>query len=261
MEGLFGVDKLERPSKVGMARRGLRKLLSDPRGFSRRAQRYLMPGTREHRRRYRMNLREWTEYHQRIAAEGTCSWMGVRAFKLPLDAWVYQELIHELRPDVIVEIGSAEGGSTLYFAHLLDLLGTGSVVSVDIDHNQFRAEHPRITTITGDSSSPTVVEQVASLCAGKHALVVHDGDHAKDAVLKDLRAYARFVPVGGYLVVEDGIIDTMRPGGGIGSFREGPLAAVHEFVRENRAFAIDPDRERYLLTSNPHGWLRRTAPG
>ncbi len=101
-----------------------------------------------------MSLRQWLEYHQRDLAFDQCTWMGVKAWKNPLDAWIYQEIVYEVRPEVIVEVGSAMGGGTLYLAHLLDLLGDGTVVSVDIDRTRFVAEHQRIVTVTGNSSSP-----------------------------------------------------------------------------------------------------------
>jgi cephalosporin hydroxylase len=183
--------------------------------------------------------------------------MGVEAAKNPLDAWIYQELLFEVRPQVLVEIGSFKGGTTLFFAHLFDLLGEGLVVSVDIDRTQFAARHERIVTVTGDSSSSDVIGQVRALCKGKRTIVVHDGDHRKGQVLADLALYAPLVTPGSYLVVEDGVIDLFRPGDGIGTFEPGPLQAVEAFVAANPDFEIDESRERYLLTYNPKGYLRR----
>jgi cephalosporin hydroxylase len=183
--------------------------------------------------------------------------MGLPAYKNPMDAWIYQEILHEVRPQVLVEIGSAEGGTTLYFAHLMDLLGEGTVVSIDVDRSRFRARHPRIQVITGDSSSPEVVGRVREVAAGKSVLVIQDGDHRKAPVLADLEAYAPLVTPGSYLIVEDGIIDLFDPGDSIGTVEEGPLAAVEEFLAGHPEFAIDGARERYLLTYNPKGFLRR----
>jgi cephalosporin hydroxylase len=183
--------------------------------------------------------------------------MGVSAFKNPLDSWIYQEIIYETKPDTLIEIGSAKGGSTLYFAHLLDLVGKGQVISIDIDRSAFQVSHPRIVQVTGDSSSPAIVKRVKELCRGKSVLVIHDGEHTKEQVLKDLHAYAELVNVGSYFIVEDGIVDLFRPRDGLGWFREGPMPAIEQFVRENPKFVIDPQRERYLLTYNPCGYLRR----
>ncbi|MFN2606592.1 MAG: CmcI family methyltransferase, partial [Acidimicrobiales bacterium] len=212
---------------------------------------------RSYRRRFRMTLRAWLDYHQSDVVFEGCSWMGVPVWKNPLDAWIYQEIVHEVRPDVIVELGSAAGGSALYLAHLLELLGHGTVVSVDVDRSTFVAEHERLVTVTGPSSAPETVARVAELCRGKRALVIHDADHTKEQVLVDLRCYAPFVGVGSYLIVEDGIVDLFRPWERLGVTYEGPLGATEEFLRTTDEFEVDSGRERYVLTANPRGFLRR----
>ena len=182
---------------------------------------------------------------------------GVPALKNPLDAWIYQELLHRIRPDVLVEIGSYAGGSTLFFAHLLDLLDHGTVISVDLDRSRFEAEHPRIQAVTGDSGDPAVIERVTDACRGQSVMVVHDGDHTCEAVLRDLRAYADLVPVGSYFVVEDGVVDLFPPSDLLGSTPAGPLAAVEAFLDEDDRFQVDEACERYVLTYNPRGFLKR----
>jgi cephalosporin hydroxylase len=210
-----------------------------------------------YRRRFRLTVRQWLLYHHHSIIFNQPSWMGVPIFKSPLDIWIYQEIIHQVQPDIIIEIGSAVGGSTLYLAHLLDLLGKGTVVSIDIDRSTFQAKHPRIIPITGNSSSPEVVAQVAALAKGKRGLVIHDGDHHKEQVLADLRLYADFVSIGSYLIVEDGIVDLFKPEEMTWVQAKGPLAAVEEFTKEASNFVIDLERERYLITYNPRGYLRR----
>lgn len=207
--------------------------------------------------RWRMTLREWLAHHQQEIGYKQCRWMGTRALKNPLDMWIYQELLFRHRPDVLVEIGSFEGGSTLYYAHLFDLLGQGEVLSIDIDHSRFEARHPRIRVLTGDSSSPKVLKEVEERCRGKRALVIHDGDHHREAVRRELELYARFVPVGGHLIVEDGILDLFPPDDHFGWITEGPLPATLDFLRDHPEFEIDEDCERYLATYNPRGFLRR----
>ncbi len=211
----------------------------------------------EYRKLYEMSLKDWLVYHQQQIVFFQCSWMGVKALKNPMDAWIYQELIHEVQPDIFVEIGSAHGGSTLYFAHLFDHLGKGTVVSIDLSRENFEARHPRIVTLTGDSSSREVLDRVANLCAGKRTMVLHDGDHTKDAVLRELRTYSPFVSVGSYFIVEDGIVDLFEADEGMGFEGEGPMRAVEEFLRENSNFQVDDRCERYLLTYNPMGFLKR----
>ena len=212
----------------------------------------------EYRKLYdTMTLKDWLLYHQQNIVFERCSWMGVTALKNPLDAWIYQELLFEVQPDVLVEIGSCHGGSTLYFAHLMDLIGKGTIVSIDIARDTYDVRHSRIVLLTGDSSSPEVLDRVAGLCAGKTAMVMHDGDHTKDAVLRELRAYAPLVTVGSYFLVEDGIVDLFAPEEGIGFRGEGPMRAVEAFLQETDAFEIDDRCERYLMTYNPMGFLRR----
>jgi cephalosporin hydroxylase len=139
----------------------------------------------------------------------------------------------------------------------MDLLGHGQVVSVDIDRTHFKVSHPRIVQVTGDSRSDDVVSRVRALCAGKTVMAIHDGDHRRDAVLSDLETYCDLVSPGSYFVVEDGIIDLFRPGDGLGSYEPGPLAAADEFLARHPEFERDSGRERYLMTYNPGGFLRR----
>ena len=212
---------------------------------------------REYRRLFRLSLRRWLLYHQSEVVYDHCTWMGLTALKNPLDAWIYQEILHEVRPDVVVEIGSAAGGGTLYLAHLLDILGSGLVVSVDLDRTDFAAEHERIITVTGHSSAPETLASVGAHCAGKRVVVIHDADHRKDQVLDDLLSYSALVSVGSYLIVEDGIVDLFRPHELLGVAYDGPLAATQEFLRRNPNFEVDRTRERYIMTYNPRGFLRR----
>lgn len=183
--------------------------------------------------------------------------MGIRAIKNPLDAWIYQEIIYETKPDIIVEIGSAEGGSTVYFANLLDILGKGKVISIDINRANYKAKHPRIIEITGDNSSPETVAKASEFCRGKSVLVVHDGGHSCAQVQKDLLAYSNLVSVGSYFIIEDGIIDLFKPGEGMGGCEPGPLIAIEEFLKNNSDFVVDKERERYIITYNPKGFLKK----
>jgi len=236
---------------------GSRMLLEDPAAALRYAGRLILPMRSDYRRRLAMSLHRWLIYHQTDLVFGGCHWMGARAHKNPMDAWIYQEILWELKPEVVVEIGSCYGGTTLYLAHLLELIGRGSVVSVDIDRSKFSVRHPRIIEVTGDSGSAEVCAKVSEHCRGKLTLVIHDGDHSRDAVLKDLRAYSPLVSVGSYLIVEDGVMDLFRPGDGIGTFAPGPLAAIETFLAERSDFTVDRTRERYLMTYNPMGFLKR----
>jgi cephalosporin hydroxylase len=184
-------------------------------------------------------------------------WLGVRTQKCPLDLWVYQELLVEQKPDLIVETGTAHGGSALYLASVCDLLGRGEVVTVDIFPIEGRPAHDRITYLTGSSTAPEVVAEVERIVAGReNALVILDSDHARDHVLDELRIYSRFVPPGGYLIVEDTNVNAhpVFPEHG-----PGPMEAVEAFLGETDEFEVDSRREKFFLTFNPRGFLRRKS--
>jgi cephalosporin hydroxylase len=177
-------------------------------------------------------------------------WLGVQTLKGPLDLWVYQEILHRTRPDLIVETGTWSGGSALYLATICDLLGGGEVVSIDVAERE-RPEHPRITYLTGSSVDPEIIETVRGRAAGR-TMVLLDSDHSEDHVLAELRAYADLVTPGCYLIVEDTAADQLSE-----RFGPGPHAAVEEFLASDERFERDPDCEKFFFTFQPGGWLRR----
>jgi cephalosporin hydroxylase len=183
------------------------------------------------------------------------SWLGVPTQKCPLDLWVYQEILHEVRPDVIVESGTARGGSALFLAGVCDALGGGRVLTIDRDELPGRPAHPRIQYLRGDSVAPDVVAAVrAAVAAGERVMVILDSDHRREHVRAELAAYAGLVTPGSYCVVEDTNLNghPVRP-----DFGPGPMEAVHEFLAAHPEFAADRGREKLLMTFNPHGYLRR----
>ena len=206
-----------------------------------------------------MSLRSWLIMHQKEIVFNKVSWMGIPIWKNVLDAWVYQEIIHETKPDVVIEIGSQYGGSTKYLADLLEIIGNGMVISIDPCRAEYGLAHNRVCALTGKSADPDILAQVGERCRGKSVLVIQDGDHSKKQVLEDLNSYSRFVSLGSYFIVEDGIVDLFHNGDGLG-FREeepGPLAAIEEFLGRHPEFIADMGRERYILTYNPKGFLKR----
>jgi cephalosporin hydroxylase len=182
-------------------------------------------------------------------------WLGVRTDKCPLDLWVYQELISRLRPDVIVETGTLDGGSALYFASICDLVGNGRVITIDIQEPPRPLEHERITFLNGSSTSPEIVARVREVAAGGTVMVVLDSDHRREHVLEEMRAYADLVSVGSYLIVEDTILNghPINP-----EFGPGPMEAVEAFLAEDRRFEVDRGCEKLYLTFNRGGYLRRS---
>ena len=210
----------------------------------------------EYNKKYNTTLRQWLVNHHKNIIFDKVTWMGVQIWKNPMDLWIYQELISKIKPDIIVEIGSASGGSTLYLAHLCDILNHGQVISVDISRETYNVEHPRITTFTGDSLSPEIVKEIHDICQNKTVLIIHDADHHEDSVYKNLEVYSGLVSVGSYFIVEDGIIDIFTPREAIGG-HSGPLNATLNFLKVNSDFIVDESCERYSLTYNPKGFLKR----
>lgn len=181
-------------------------------------------------------------------------WLGTQTQKCPLDLWIYQELLHELRPAAIVETGTASGGSALFLASVCDLLGEGEVVTVDLARRE-RPSHPRVTYLSGSSTAAESVARVRELIGEKAPVVVIlDSDHSYAHVLDELRLYSPLVTSGSYLVVEDTNVNghPVDPNHG-----PGPMEAVRDFLRESNEFTVDESREKFLLTFNPQGFLRR----
>lgn len=194
-----------------------------------------------------------------IGNGGNTSWFGVSTMKCPLDMWIYQEILFERRPAVIVETGTAGGGSALCLAHLCDLLGEGRVVSIDIEPNAARPIHPRIRYLTGSSTDEAIIHEVRNLVAGeKRVMVILDSDHRQSHVLRELRIYNELVTVGDYLIVEDTNVNghPVYPEHG-----PGPKEAVDEFLKETQKFEVDRVREKLFLSFNAGGYLRKTAQG
>jgi len=181
--------------------------------------------------------------------------LGVRTAKCPLDLWIYQELLFELRPELIVECGTAWGGSALYLATMCDLVGTGHVVTIDIADVPGRPEHPRITYVSGSSTDEDIVAMVRRRAGWvRPVLVILDSDHSQAHVEAELDAYADLVTPGSYLVVEDTNVNNHPV---LPEFGPGPWEAVDGFLGQHPEFTPDPTREKFFLTFNPRGFLRR----
>lgn len=182
---------------------------------------------------------------------GDTTFLGVKTLKCPLDLWLYQEIIHETRPDLIVETGTRFGGSSLFLASHCEMIGHGRVLSIDIEDVPDRPAHPRLTYWRGSSTSPEALEQIRER---NNILVILDSDHKKEHVLTELKMYSPFIPKGGYIIAEDTNLNghPVDPGHG-----PGPWEAVEEFLAENPKFSRDPRGDKFYLTFNPGGILRR----
>jgi len=210
-------------------------------------------------------LRETAKYNYTY----NFTWMGVPLIQVPQDMIAMQEIIWETKPDLIIETGIAHGGSLIYYASILQLIGSGHVLGVDIEirpHNKIVIEnHPmskRISMIEGSSVDQNTIQKVRDFSSAyKNIMVVLDSNHTHEHVLLELNAYSKLVTKNNYLVVFDTLIEDMpenfypdRPWGK----GNNPKTAVREFIRNNNDFVIDESIPRkILITVAPDGYLKR----
>ena len=199
-------------------------------------------------------------YYDRYREGGTwfdTTWLGRPVWKCPLDLWVYQEILWSLRPDYVVETGTLHGGSAYFLASVMDLLGTGKVVSIDVKDPGGLIGHPRVTYLQGSSTSPEIGDRVREMTAdARCVMVILDSDHREFHVRAELDMYAPFVTHGSYLVVEDTNVNG-HPA--LPEFGPGPMEAVESFLASGAPFTPDVRCEKFLMTFNPKGFLRRVG--
>ena len=198
------------------------------------------------------------------------SWMGRPIIAFPQDMIAMQEIIWEIKPDLIIETGVAHGGSIVFYASLLELIGDkGLVLGIDIDirkHNKDLIEahsmSKRIKLIEGSSTSNEVLTQVNEIARPyKNIMVCLDSNHTHTHVLKELTLYSPFVSKGSYCVVFDTVVEDMpenwewnRPWGK----GNNPKTAVWEFLEKNDEFEIDKSiHNKLLITVAPDGFLKK----
>ncbi len=200
------------------------------------------------------------------------SWMGVPIIQMPADIMATQEVIWKTKPDVIIECGVARGGSVLFMASILELIGNGKVVGVDIDIREHARDsiqnHPmskRVTLIEGGSVDAETVARVrAEIPDGARVMVILDSDHSRDHVLEECRQYGSMVTPGCYLVVADTIVahlpdnSTARRRSRILERGNEPDAAARLYLAEAQEFEVDPVLNgKLVLSSSPGGYLLR----
>lgn len=206
---------------------------------------------------WNMPLVDWVRYTLREVQP--INYMGVKLYKNPLDLWIVQEIIHEVKPDFFVEIGTALGGAALYYAHLFDILGRGEVIAIDTHKENFQARHSRIHFLEGDAASQEMINEVHLACQGKVTIVNHDADHRKDVVLRDLNAYCDLVSLGSYLIVEDGFVDIFNDHWPDKDNWDGPLSAIEEFLKDHPEFNVNKRWQKFIATYSPCGYLERKS--
>jgi cephalosporin hydroxylase len=193
-------------------------------------------------------------------------WQGIPTLKCPLDLWIYQELMWLVRPRLVIELGTWAGGTATFLANMMDLYDAGAdcrIITVDILDSagitphvadyasiapfqiRIRPPHPRIQYVHGDSVSEAVIERVKSATSwADSVMVIADSDHSYEHAYRELLLYHSFVTPMSWFIMED----TDGPG---------PREAVKRFLAEHQDFYADPQCEKFHMTFNPGGYLRR----
>ncbi len=187
-------------------------------------------------------------YHNKRAPWTKTFWRGHQVAKCPMDLWVYQEIIHETKPELIIELGGSIGGSAFFFSEMAG--SECEVWSIDTVEYCPRPWREGMVYLTADSITPETIAHIRSIQAHRRTMVVLDSLHTYEHVSAELAAYGDLVTPGCYLVVEDTAVDESwgKPAAG---------AAAREFVESHPGFVVDESREKHLLTLNPGGWIRR----
>jgi cephalosporin hydroxylase len=189
------------------------------------------------------------------------TYLGIPTLKNPIDFWIYQEILYEIKPTLLIEIGNFCGGSTLALAHIMDNINKDNykIIAIDIDHSRIFnkvKEHKNIEFITGDALF--VINKVKKFInKNSKVLIIEDSSHMYGNTLGILNLYSEFVSINSYFIVEDSIISN-----GLDfpeDFEGGPFRAIEEFIKENKNFEVDRSKERFLLTWNPKGFLKRIS--
>jgi len=190
------------------------------------------------------------------------TFMGVQACKTPMDLWVYQEILWELKPETVIECGTYAGGTAHYLACILGIIGLGRVVTIDFREFIQRPSHPRLTYIYGSTTEEGYrkVKSYLEPCTPTGpVLVILDSGHDKDHVLKEMKLYGELVTPGSYMIVEDSDLNGHPTGNQhywpLGT--PGPHEAIEEFLKTHDEFEIDKSREKFLVTVCKDGFLKR----
>lgn len=195
-------------------------------------------------------------------------WLGRPIIQYPQDIIALQEIIWDVKPDIIIETGIARGGSLVFSASMLQLIGKGKVIGIDIDireHNKKEIRkhhlHKRIKMIEGSSTDEKIIKKVFQMVKSTDkVLVILDSNHTHEHVLKELEAYSKLVTKDSYLVVFDTVIEELpdklfvkKPW----SKKYNPKSAVCLFLSKNKRFKADRTiTDKLLITAAPEGYLK-----
>jgi len=204
----------------------------------------------------------------------TYTWLGRPIIQLPEDMFRIQEVIYQVKPDVIIETGVAHGGSLIFYATLCKSIEKGRIIGVDIEirpHNRKAIESHQlfslITLVEGDSTDPQVINRVKSLVKlNDSVIVILDSCHTKEHVLKELEAYHDLVTPNSYIVATDGIMKYLYdvPRGKVAWKKDNPTEAVNEFLKKHPEFNIEQPARLFNeselnknVTHWPEAYLKR----
>jgi cephalosporin hydroxylase len=203
-------------------------------------------------------IKDWITYHQNSLVY--LKYKGLSMIKNPFDLIVYDEIIWDVRPTIIIEIGSDHGGFALWLADHAKMLLSDSginteVITIDLcDKASLNLKTvSAISCIVGDCNSTEVLSKIKSGISDKDTvLIIEDSSHYYDHTINVLGNYKDFVTVGSYFIVEDGICDVLNFGP-----TPGPMRVVEKWIINNPNYMIDRSREKYIITYNPKGFLKR----
>ncbi|MBI4180073.1 class I SAM-dependent methyltransferase [bacterium] len=211
--------------------------------------------------------RLWTRSGWQNRFSYNIKWLGMPVIQLPEDLLVLQELIHAVRPDWIIETGTAHGGSAVFYASILELLGRGQVLSVDVairGYNRRAIESHRlgrrIRLIESSSVLPSTIKVVQRhLRRNDRVMVMLDSNHTRAHVLRELGLYSKLVTPGSYLVVFDGVMEWVAdaPQGKPAWRKDNPTAAIRAFLKRHPNFEVDTHYDRLGVTYCPGGFLKK----
>ncbi|TSA16925.1 MAG: cephalosporin hydroxylase [Nitrosopumilales archaeon] len=221
--------------------------------------------------RFRNLSKSWFMASEKYEYSYHFTWLGRPIIQYPQDIIALQEIIWKVKPDLIIETGIAHGGSLIFFASMLELIGHGEVLGIDVDireHNRIEIEkHPmykKINMIEGSSISDKVAKKVYKFSRGKkRILLVLDSNHTHEHVLKEMELYSPLVTKGSYMIVFDTVIedisDPSNPSSNKRPWGKGnnPKTAVKKFLKGNNRFVNDTEIEnKLMITVAPCGYLK-----